>query len=378
MRKDLRILLTGGGSGGHIFPLISVYEELKKISDENNLNFEFIYMGPKDNWSQMLDSKNIKLVYILGGKIRRYFSLLNFLDFFKILFSFAQAIFKMFFIMPDVIFSKGGPGALPVVFAGWFYKIPVLIHESDAYPGLVNLLSVRFAKKIAVAFEQAKKYFPSFKTIVVGNPIRSKILSFKIDQKIAKEKLGFNANLPLILVIGGSQGAQRINELILLGLKDLLRLTQIFHQTGELNFLEVQKMARAIFLESSLNLEINYRITPFLDEENLNLAYNAADLIISRAGSGSIFEIAAFGKPSIIIPLSESANDHQRKNAYAYSENGAAVIIEEENLIFQIFIDQIKLILTNKEKYQKMSEAAQKFAKQNSSQLIAEELFKLI
>lgn len=380
MKKKIRILLTGGGSGGHIFPLISVYEELKNIAVQNNLDFEFFYMGPKDNWSQILIENGIKMNYINGGKWRRYFSFLNFLDFFRVLFSFMQSLFKMFFIMPDVIFSKGGPGALPVVFAGWFYRIPVVIHDSDSYPGLTNLLSARFAKKILLAFDDAKIFFPPFKTIIVGNPIRFKIISQKIDQKIAKQNLNFNSDLPLILVIGGSQGAQKINELMLLSIKDLLPITQILHQTGESNFIEFEKLLRVDLLDLPFNTEIKarYKAVPFLDENNLGIAFLAADLIVSRAGSGSIFEIAYFGKPSIIIPITESANDHQRKNAYAYSKNGAAIVIEEENLFPKIFFDQVKLILENKEIYQKMSEAALDFSKKDSAKIIAEEIIKLL
>lgn len=380
MKKNIRILLTGGGSGGHIFPLIAVWEEINKIAQNYNFKTDFFYMGPNDEWSKILSEKGIKISYIAGGKIRRYFSFLNFLDIFKILFSFIQALLKMFFIMPDVVFSKGGPGALPVVFAAWFYRIPVLIHESDAYPGLTNLLSARFAKKIALAFEETKEYFASSKTIVVGNPVRSEILLHKIEKETAKQNLDFNPNFPLIVVIGGSQGAQKINELILLSLKDLLPITQILHQTGENNFLEVEKLAQTVLLEVSIQVEARsrYKAVPFLDASNLGLAFSAADLIISRAGSGAIFEISAFGKPSIIIPLSESAHDHQRKNAYAYARSGAAVILEEENLLHQIFLNEIKSILKDEINYKKMSEAALNFNKQNSAQLIAEELIKII
>lgn len=379
MKTKFRIVFSGGGSGGHIFPLIAVWEKLNEEFKDNNLEGEFIYIGPKDKWSKFLEERGIKIYFILGGKIRRYFSFLNFLDLFKILFSFIQALFKMLFIMPDVIFSKGGSGALPVVFAGWFYRIPIIIHESDAYPGLVNLVSARFATKIALSFEESKPYFPELKTAVVGNPIRSKILSSKIDQKLAKQNLGFNPDFPLILIIGGSQGAQKINELILVSLSDLLPIAQLFHQTGEANFLEVEKLARAALLELPITIEAQsrYKAVPFINEDNLGIALSAADLVISRAGSGSIFEISAFSKPSIIIPITESANNHQIKNAYAYADGGAAIIIEESNLFPGIFLDQVKLILRNNDIYQKMAEAAQKFSKTNSAEIIAKEIIKL-
>lgn len=378
-KNNIKILFTGGGSGGHIFPLIAVWEKLCEELKNHNLEGEFIYIGPRDKWSKFLEEKGIKTYSILSGKIRRYFSFLNFLDFFKIILSFFEALFKILFIMPDVIFSKGGPGALPVVFAGWFYRIPIIIHESDAHPGLVNLLSARFARRIALSFEESKHYFPPSKTAVIGNPIRFKILSSKIDSKLAKQNLGFNPDFPLMLVIGGSQGAKKINDLILVSLSDLLPITQILHQTGEANFQEVEKLARTAILDLPIEIEAKsrYKAVPFLKEEDLGIALSASDLVVSRAGSGSIFEISAFGKPSIIIPITESANDHQRKNAYAYSRGGAAIVIEELNLLPGIFLDQVKLILENKDIYQKMSESAKNFLKTNSAEIIAKEIIKL-
>jgi UDP-N-acetylglucosamine--N-acetylmuramyl-(pentapeptide) pyrophosphoryl-undecaprenol N-acetylglucosamine transferase len=379
MARKIRILLTGGGSGGHIYPLVAVWEALQNEAQKLNLETEFFYMGPKDEWSQAFENKNVKIIYIISGKVRRYFSFLNFLDFFKILFSFCSALIKILFVMPDVVFSKGGPGAFPVVFAAWFYRIPVMIHESDAYPGLTNLLSSHFSKRIALGFEEAKKFFVPSKTAVVGNPIRFEILNQKIDSKIAKQNLGFNPDFPLTLILGGSQGSQRINDLVLVSLEKLLPLTQILHQTGEANFLEVEKLARAAILSLSIEVEkkSRYQAIPFLKNEELGLALSAADLVVSRAGAGSIFEIAAFGKPAILIPLPEAAHDHQRLNAYDYEKNGGAIILEEDNLLSGIFIDQVKLILGNKELYEKMSKGALSFFKQNPSEVIAQELIRL-
>lgn len=378
--KKIRIVLTGGGSGGHIYPLISIWEELIAQSKQANLDIEFIYMGPEDKWSNMIKEKGVSVSYILGGKMRRYFSFLNFLDFFKILFSILQTLIKMLFIMPDIVFSKGGPGAFPVVFSAWFYRIPVFIHESDAIPGLTNLLSARFSKRIALGFEDASKYFPTKKTAVVGNPIRKEILSQKIDKAEAKKILNFNPDFPLILVLGGSQGAQKINEIILESLQKLLPITQILHQTGEANFLEVQKLSHAAILELPVEIEkkSRYECVSFLDSQRLGIALSAADLVVSRAGAGSIFEISAFEKPSIIIPITESANDHQRANAYSYAKSGAAIVIEEENLLPGIFISQIKSILQDENKYKQMSESAKKFSKTNASEIIALEIIRIV
>ncbi len=346
---------------------------------ELGLEGEYFYVGPKDEWSKIIEEKGVKVFYILGGKIRRYFSFSNFLDFFKIIFSFFQALFRIFLIMPDVVFSKGGSGAFPVVFISWFYRIPVIIHESDARPGLTNLLSSKFSKRIALGFEEAKKYFPQSKTAVIGNPIRNEFLNQKIDQKIAKEKLGFNPEFPLLFVVGGSQGAQKINELILEELINILKIIQILHQTGKVNFTEVEKLAQAIILDLPVSVEVKsrYKAFPFLDTNQMVLAFSAADLIVSRAGSGSIFEIAAFGKPSIIIPITNSANDHQRLNAYAFKNSGSAVILEEDNLLGGVFLNQIEAILNNKDLYQEMSNSALNFAKKDAVKILANEIIKL-
>jgi UDP-N-acetylglucosamine--N-acetylmuramyl-(pentapeptide) pyrophosphoryl-undecaprenol N-acetylglucosamine transferase len=380
MAKKIKILFTGGGSGGHVYPLIAVYEELILKTKELNIEAEYFYMGPNDKWAEDIKKRGIKTFYILSGKLRRYFSLLNFLDFFKIFLSIFEALFKVFFIMPDVVFSKGGVGALPVIFAAWFYRIPIIIHESDAKPGLTNLTSSLFAKKIAISFENSKNYFNPQKIILTGNPIRNELLNQKVDQKLAKQNLGFNPELPLLFVIGGSQGAQIINDIILEALKELLPLTQILHQTGENNLVEVEKLSRAAILEIPVEVEAKSRYQPigFLDVNQMALTLSAADLIVSRAGAGLIFEIAAFGKPSIIIPITNSANNHQRLNAYAYKQSGAAVVIEENNLLKELFLHEIKLILNNKEEYEKMSKAALNFSKKEAAQTLALEILKLI
>src|SRR5262249_22257547 len=154
-----------------------------------------------------------------------------------------QAFFKLYFIMPDVIFSKGGTGALPVVLAGWFYRIPVVIHESDARPGLTNLASARFARKIFVSFERALNYFAKDRTELVGTPLRNELFANLTTKPLAKEALGFGQDAFLTVILGGSQGSTRINDFILTNLTEIIKLTQVFHQTGVGNLSEVQKLS---------------------------------------------------------------------------------------------------------------------------------------
>jgi len=368
-QDNLKIVLTGGGSGGHVYPLIAVVEAIRKMAIYEKRIIELHYLGPKDEWSERLKNFGVKIHPIVGAKLRRYFSPLNFFDFFKFFIGFLAALGKLLFLMPNVIFSKGGTGGLAVALAGWFYRIPIVIHESDAIPGATNSASARFASKICVSFEAALAQFNPKKTILTGNPIRSELLENLMMQRDAKEHLGFNSEEPLTLILGGSQGSERLNNFILLSLESILKETQVLHQTGKNNYEEIKRLSQ-IFNKS------RYKALPYLEKE-LKAALTAADLMISRAGSGVIFEAAAFGKPMILIPLKGSANDHQRANAYEVSKTGAAVVIEEQNLLPAIFMKELENILKTPGKAEKMGQASRKFFKPDAAEEIAKEILKL-
>jgi len=374
----VRILLTGGGSGGHIYPLLAVIEELKKFAGEKDFDLALAYMGSKDAHSVLLKNANVKIVGIASGKLRRYLTPLNVLknliDIPKILFGTLQALWKMFVLRPRVVFSKGGTGAFPVVFAAWFYRIPILIHESDATPGLTNLLSSRFAIRIATSFELTTRYFNPQKVAWTGNPIRDELMAEGTSKEQAKEALGFKRDAPLLFVIGGSQGAQPLNEFIILNLPAFLIETQILHQTGKANITEMEKLAKIEMLAAPKNAPLKkYHAVGFL-EKDLPIAYAAADIVVTRAGAGVLFEIAACGKPALLIPIAESANGHQRANAYEFAKTGGGIVIEEENLFPGVFMNQLKNLLRNPGVLDKMSNASKTFFKPNAKRIIAEEL----
>ena len=375
MDENFCVVLTGGGSGGHIYPLLAVADEIEKKAVELKFNCELIYLGPKDAYAPLFEGRGIRISPIAAGKLRRYFSLENILDIPKVFVGFIHALFKLYAIMPDVIFSKGGTGALPVVIAGWFYRIPIAIHESDAIPGLTNSISAHFARKVFLSFGEAAAKFDEKKVEVVGSPIRRELLLNRTTKELAKESLGFSSSHPLILILGGSQGSIRINNFILANLSQLVAVTQVLHQTGVANFLEAQKLSHAALIDQPTGANRYVPINYFTD--NYATALTAADIVVARAGSGTIFEIAAFGKPTIMIPLAESANGHQRANAYAFSETGAAVVIEEANLLPGIFLQQLKSILSNNELHAKMSAASAKFFTPDAAEKIADEIMKL-
>ncbi|MEK9183523.1 MAG: UDP-N-acetylglucosamine--N-acetylmuramyl-(pentapeptide) pyrophosphoryl-undecaprenol N-acetylglucosamine transferase [Patescibacteria group bacterium] len=350
----MKILLTGGGTGGHIYPLVSVAKKLKQPA-------EIRYYGPNSSYNNYLTSENIVVKKILGAKFRRYWSWLSFIDLVKIPISIIQSLLKVALFMPDVAFSKGGTGALPVLLACWIYGIPIIIHESDTVPGITNRLSGRMAKKIELGWDYTKKYFPNKNTSVVGIPLRDEIVNGKINKPEAKKSFGFKENDFVVLILGGSQGSQRINSFILKNLELFLSKFQILHQVGSANYKNWPE-----------NVTEKYKAFAFF-ENNIGAAYSAADLIISRSGS-SIFEIAFFEKPSILIPLPESANNHQKINAYEYIKNGAGIVMEENNLSAKTFLNQIEKILSDKNLYNQMSSAAKLFAKPDAAKIIAEDI----
>lgn len=369
----MRIALTGGGTGGHLFPLIAVAKELKNISLERGLyDTEIRFYGPKTTDESLyaaLADENIKFEPVMSGKMRRYFSLQNPIDLIKFIIGIFQAQWKLFRFMPNVIFSKGGYGSLPIVIVGWMFGIPIIIHESDSIPGLVNKISSRFAKRIAIAFPSAAKYFQDSKVAILGNPTREDLMIGSAEE--AKTILKLKGDKNLILIIGGSQGARAINDLVMTSLDDLLLRYEIILICGEKNY-------RDLFNESEARLKQGqkeyFHLFPFLKSE-LKHALTAASLIVSRAGAGSIFEIAYLGKPSILIPLPNSAQDHQLENAYEYSKFGGAIVIEQQNMTPHLFLDNINRILGDENLFRQMSENALKFFTPQAARKIAEEIF---
>jgi len=235
----MRIVLTGGGTGGHIFPLISV---AKKLREKGGMDLELLYIGSGAQLEQeVMNQENIPTKFILSGKMRRYFSLQNFIDPFKTIIGFIQSLLILLWYMPEAVFSKGGYVAVPVVVAAWLYRIPVLIHESDAIPGSSNGMLAKFATRIAVAYPEAATYFEASKTAIYGNPVREDINRGNAEE--ARKTLGFTESKPVILVIGGSQGSEVINEAIARILPKMLMRAQIIHQTGEKNYEDAVHLA---------------------------------------------------------------------------------------------------------------------------------------
>ena len=365
----MKVIFTGGGTAGHIFPIIAIVREIKKAYPYSS--FEFFYLGPEDRFAKkLLLKEEVKVKTVMAGKIRRYLSLFNLIDIFKVPIGIIQAFYHIFIISPDIIFSKGGYGSLPICLSARILMVPIFLHESDISPGLANKIVSKFALEIFTGFSvNETEYFSAKKMFSVGNPVRKGVL--KGSKTEAKKLFKLTGEKPIILVSGGSQGAQKINSVLLAILPQILERFEIIHQTGENNFNQVQKETKLIIPDS---LRKYYHPLAFLDEKESGNAYFSADLIISRAGAGSIFEIAANGKPSILVPLASAAQNHQVRNAYAYAEKGATLVIEEGNFKPHFIFERIKYLFTQPKKLKEMSEKAKEFARPEAARVIAEYL----
>lgn len=377
--KPVRIILTGGGSGGHTFPLVAIIRALRQEGKSNNIPLDILYVGPNDFTIPYIQKEGVRIKMLTTGKLRRRLSIANLGDFFKTIGGLFQAMYYVYTFMPDLVFSKGGYGSFPVAFWSILFFIPLYIHESDSVPGLVNRLTKIFAKQIFISFKCSQKYFPASKTVLVGNPIRQDLLLPEKQKDDTKKLLKLDPDKKVVTIIGGSQGSQHINSLILDTLPELMPQMELIHQTGTNNFAEIQREAKIVFDNAVKNPDFQkyYHPVAFFQEtekptiQSLADVLLVSDLIIARAGSGSIFEVAARGRAAILIPLPWAAGGHQAKNAYEYSEAGAAIVVEEGNLKPHIFSNLILDLIKDDKKRNKMEQAALKFARPQAAQQIA-------
>lgn len=369
----MRILFTGGGTGGHFYPIIAVAEAIKSLAKEKHLlQPELYYMAPTPYDEGVLFEQSITYKKVQAGKLRRYFSILNFFDLWRTLWGTLSALYKVYKLYPDVIFGKGGYASFPVLFSAKVLGIPVVIHESDAVPGRANVWAGKFAKRVAVSWAEAAQYFHPEKVAHTGNPVRKDVRERKTEG--AREFLKIEEGIPVVLVLGGSQGSEIINEVVVEALPDLLKQSAVIHQTGPKNLNSV-KTTSDVILHNSPN-KSRYRPYDYLNQLELRMAAGAADVVISRAGS-TIFEIAAWGLPSIIVPISHSNGDHQRRNAFSYARAGACEVIEEENLTAHILSAEVKRILENPELEERLKKGARNFDRPEASRKVAEEILKI-
>lgn len=370
----MTIAFTGGGSGGHFYPIIAIAEALSDlVREERLIPPTLYYLAPSPFDEKALFENGIAYIHVPAGKMRRYASFRNITDFFSLFAGVVTAVVTLFRLYPDVVVSKGGYASVPTVLAARLLRIPVIIHESDAKPGRANLLAAKFATKIAISFDSAAPYFPAkvqSKIARTGIPIRKALM--RIETEGAQQYLGLEKDIPTILILGGSQGAVRINETVLSALPELVSFANIIHQTGPANFKNVEAVSQVILGKDPH--ASRYHPIDYLDQMSMQRAAGAASIIVSRAGANSIAEIGLWKKPAILIPIPESISHDQRTNAYAYARTGAAVVLEEENLAAHLFVAEIQRITRDPELSKRMGEAASGFTDPDAARILAREV----
>ncbi len=327
-----KIILTGGGTAGHVTPNIALIPELKKRG------YEIHYIGSKEGIErELIGGLDIPYYPISSGKLRRYFDMKNFTDPFRIQHGYHESRRLMKEIQPDVIFSKGGFVTVPVVKAAAKKHIPCVLHESDISPGLANRLCIKSADVICTNFPETVKHIPEGKAQVTGSPIRAEL--FTGDKTAGLQYCGFDDTKPVILIIGGSLGSVRVNEAVRAILPELLKQYQIIHLCGK------EKV------DESLKDTPGYVQFEYVQKELKDLL-GAADLVISRAGANAICELAALHKPNILIPLSlEASRGDQILNAESFERQGYSYLLREEDMNNDTLLEAVKTVWEKREDY---------------------------
>lgn len=327
-----RIILTGGGTAGHVTPNIALLPRLKE------LGYDIHYIGSYTGIEkELIEQFQIPYHGISSGKLRRYFSWQNFTDPFRVLKGFGEANKLIKTLKPDVIFSKGGFVSVPVVLAGKNSKVPTIIHESDMTPGLANKISIPSATKVCCNFPETLNHLPDGKAVLTGSPIRQELLTG--DKEAAKKLCGFTSDKPVILIIGGSLGSVIVNNAVRAILPELLKDFQVIHLCG-----------KGKTDESLSNLD-GYAQFEYIQKELRDL-FALTDIVISRAGANAICELLALHKPNLLIPLSANASrGDQILNARSFERQGFSVVLEEEELNDKLLLDTIRSLYGKKDSY---------------------------
>lgn len=368
----MRIVLTGGGTGGHLLPFGPLIEALRAREEVEITFFGIVNESTRAFFAQY----GVVARHVPSGKLRRYVSHLTLFDLLlRLPLGIGGALVRMYFTMPEAVVSLGGYGSVPTLLAAAFYRIPILLHESDAVVGLANKHMARLAAAISLGFSQARedlgKY--GYKAVVTGTPVREDI--HRLDRSEARRTLGIAETEHVLLVTGGSQGARQLNEILLQILPKLVLEATVIHITGQEQFKAVRQVSEELLAQSSRKKA--YRPYAYLTEEMLQ-ALVAADSIVARAGASTLCEIAALRKPALLIPLPGAAQDHQRKNAQAFEGAGAALVLDPSNLTKNLFENNVRRLLHEEETRQHLRKNLATLDHPDAATKMAELVFQLV
>lgn len=366
-KGGVRILIACGGSGGHIFPAIALAQGL--IKKDNNT--ELLFVGSNSGLDKRIfEKEHFRYSLLSSNKLPYKVSAKSAVFFIKLAFDLLKSFFIFMRYRPDTVIGFGGYVSSPVILTAYILRVPRIVHEQNVVPGRANAFLFRFAQKIAISFEETRKYLKGndYKAVFTGNPIRAALL--KDDRSGNMKKLGLDAGKFTILVIGGSQGAHNLNKTFLKALTkfdDSARSTlQVIHITGITDY--------AWASEAYKELGLEHRVFSFIDR--IEEAYSASDIVVTRSGSSAIFEIAYFGRPMILVPY-PFAMSHQSENARFFSRNGAAIQVDEKELSPDLIKDKVESLFRDKKRLGEMSESARRLSVPDSSYNLTEEVFSL-
>ncbi len=366
----MKVILSGGGTGGHIYPAVSVAKEIKK----RDLGADILFIGTEQGLeSSIVPQEGFRLGTIKVRGLERKLSVQNVIAVQQAFFSIFSAMRLIRTHKPDIVIGTGGYVSGSVVLAAAMLGIPTIIHEQNAFPGMTNKILSRFVDLVAVNFQESAAYFPSQKKIrVTGNPIREDILH--VSRQSGLKAFGFREDLPVVFVVGGSRGAKKINESVLLLAENCIRhgQYQMLHMTGDTQYRQVcsQYESRGIALDRP-----ELKVVPYL--HNMPHALAASSIAISRCGASTLSEITALGKPSVLIPFPFATDNHQEYNARALEKNGAAVVILERDLNEEILYHQVLNMLSDPLRLTEMAQKSKALGKNDAAGMIADEAFKL-
>lgn len=373
----MRVLVSGGGTGGHIYPALAIATQLRTQHQA-----EILFLGSDDGLeNEIVPAAGFRLATVKAGKLRRYLSLKTITGVLRVPLGMIQAFRIVRKFRPDAAFTSGGYVAVPAALATRLNGVPLLLHQQDVLPNLSNRLAAPLATRISVAFADSLPYFPARKTLVLGNPIRQSMLDVRATTpQQARTSLGFDAETPLLLVTGGSQGARHLNQVVCRALPQLLAHCQVLQISGKDLYNETRSLANSVLevlKDQDEALQQRYRLVPYLNAE-MPLAMQAADLVLCRSGASTLTELATLGKPSILVPLPPAiGSSPQEANAAMFGRKQAAMVILNDDLKPEILVDRVKSIFTSSTLLEAMSLAVSTFAKPEATQDIAKEIVKI-
>lgn len=370
----MRVLVSGGGTGGHIYPALAVATCLRE-----QYQADILFLGSDDGLeTQLVPAAGFRLATVKAGKVRRYISWQTVKGVLRIPLGALQAIAIVRGFRPDVAFTSGGYVAVAAGLGAYVNRVPLLMHQQDVPPNLANRQVAPLATRISVAFADSLAYFPAQKTLHLGNPVRQAILDIRQEKPmVARTLFGLAGDQPLLLVTGGSQGARHLNQVVCQALPELLKTCQVLQISGKDLYSETLEQSNRVLAGAEPALRARYRLVAYLNAE-MPAALQAADLVLCRAGASTLCELATLGKASLLVPLPPAiGKSPQEANAAMFEHRHAGLVIKNADLQPELLTERVNTLMTSPDRLASMMEAAAALAKPEAAQEIVNELMKI-